>query len=193
MRLADVAASLPPWQPMARLDHLVVNEVGDEVLVYDQTTHAIHHLNAASTTVWRGCDGHTPVAGIAMSAGLTEETVRMALAKLADAGLLTTALPAALGGAAQSRRTFMKKAAIAGTIPAIVSVTAPLAAQAQSLFFGTCTRIFDTISDCSGAPSCCTQVCESSGGTVIEATVSSCETFEDDRTVATVNCVCARG
>jgi len=185
---------------MARLDHLVVNEVGDEVLVYDQTTHAIHHLNAASTTVWRGCDGHTPVAGIAMSAGLTEETVRMALAKLADAGLLTTALPAALGGAAQSRRTFMKKVAIAGTIPAIVSVTAPLAAQAGSagsiVLGGTCSVILTgevAAADCSeavsGAASCCTSLCTSAGGTVESVELSSCRIFENI-TESQVNCFC---
>jgi hypothetical protein len=33
---------------MARRDHLVMSQVGDEVLVYDERTHVIHRLNHTS-------------------------------------------------------------------------------------------------------------------------------------------------
>src|SRR5687768_12224231 len=104
-------AAFPERAPQARTSHLVTTDAGAEVLVYDRLTHHIHHLNATSAMVWRLCDGRRSVTEIALSAGMTEPVVRVALAKLADADLLDGALSSELRGPARSRRAFMKQAA----------------------------------------------------------------------------------
>lgn len=51
--------------PQARTDDLVINELSDEVLVYDLQRDKAHCLNAAAASVWKQCDGRTTVAEIA--------------------------------------------------------------------------------------------------------------------------------
>jgi hypothetical protein len=119
--------------PAARFEHLVMTEAGGEVLVYDETSHHIHRLNQASATVWRLCDGRRTVAALASESGMTVEMVQVALGKLADARLLDGDLPAGARAAAQSRRSFLRKAAVAGVaVPVIASVSAPDAAASHS-------------------------------------------------------------
>jgi hypothetical protein len=122
--------------PGARQVGLVTSEVGGEVLVYDQDSNHIHQLNETSAAVWRLCDGRRSVTNIAMAADL----VRLALAKLADANLLAGELATDVRVTGKSRRAFMKKAAVAGTIaiPVVASVSAPTAAGTSSTGNGTC-------------------------------------------------------
>jgi hypothetical protein len=123
--------------PAARYDKLVVTETADEVLLYDTEKHHIHHLNAITAAVWRLCDGRHTVgdlareAGQALGAAVDEATVRLALTKLDDAGLLQASLADELRMSRMSRRTFMQRAGVAGAIavPAIVSTTAAVSAQ----------------------------------------------------------------
>jgi hypothetical protein len=118
--------------PAARMVDLVTTESKDEVLVYDQAVHHIHHLNATAAKVWRLCNGERTVSEIAAEAGINVDAVKLALRTLEDAQLLDGPLPAAMRGT-QSRRAFMKKAAVAGiTVPAIVSISAPLASAQGS-------------------------------------------------------------
>lgn len=123
--------------PAARVDNLVMTESGTEVLVYDQRVHHIHHLNELAATVWRLCDGNRGVRDIAVAAtdgigsAVSEDAVKLALRKLADADLIEGALAPELRGT--SRRSFMKKAAIAGAVmPMIASMTATDAAAKTS-------------------------------------------------------------
>ncbi len=119
-------------RPAARYDKLVVTETADEVLLYDTEKHHIHHLNATTAAVWRLCDGKHTVVDLAREAGrelgaeVDETTVRLALTKLDDAGLLKESLVDELRMSRMSRRTFMQRAGVAGAIamPGIVSVTA---------------------------------------------------------------------
>jgi hypothetical protein len=117
---------------------LVTSEVGDEVLVYDQDSNHIHRLNETSAAVWRLCDGRRSVTDIALAAGMTDDTVRIALAKLADSNLLDGPLPIELRLTGQSRRKLLKRAVLAGAGATIVSVTAPIAAAAQSTSCNNC-------------------------------------------------------
>jgi hypothetical protein len=48
--------------PFARTHQLIVQEVPDEVLVYDLDRHKAHCLNRTSAIVWKHCDGKTTVA-----------------------------------------------------------------------------------------------------------------------------------
>lgn len=123
--------------PAARCDRLIVTEAGDETLVYDTEMHHIHRLNATTAAVWRLCDGRRAVGdlaretGQALGASVGEASVRLALTKLDDAGLLQAPLSERLRVSRMSRRTLMQRVGVAGAvaIPAIVSVTMPAAAH----------------------------------------------------------------
>jgi hypothetical protein len=126
-------SALPP----ARTNGLVVKTVADEVLVYDLQTHRAHSLNRVAAAVWRRCDGTRDVAAIAAelrregTVPITEEVVRYALGKLGQAGLL--AGPVAVAGL--TRREVMRRlgTAAAVALPAVTTIVAPTAAQAQSV------------------------------------------------------------
>jgi hypothetical protein len=137
--------------PATRFTELVTSEVGGELLVYDPASHHIHRLNRASAAVWRLCNGQRTLTDVVSETGMADDTVRVALAELADARLLRDELAPGLRGSAQSRRALLKKAAIAGTVPAIVSITAPIAAAAA-----TC---LPSNGVCTGSAQCCSGVC----------------------------------
>ena len=50
--------------PKARQHGLVIQEMPDEVLVYDLDTNKAHCLNRSAALVWRSCDGNNTVADI---------------------------------------------------------------------------------------------------------------------------------
>ena len=128
------------WQPMARRDHLVMNQVGEEVLVYDETTHAIHHLNPTSHAVWAACDGTRTSAMIAQAAGavlgaeVSDVVVRLALSQLVTANLLVGKIPTEIEQPRHSRRTVLRRMAVAGgvALPVLASISAPAAADSHS-------------------------------------------------------------
>ncbi len=121
--------------PNARDEGLVVEEVGDELLVYDMDRDHAHCLGPAAARVWRSCDGKTPATAIARRLGLEEPEVAHALDELARCQLL--AAPAAQGDGfvvTHTRRDFglriAKVGAAVASAPLIVSIAAPSAAHA---------------------------------------------------------------
>lgn len=137
--------------PRARLQGLVVRELGDEVVVYDPTTHRAHCLNAAAASVWRGCDGRTEPREIARRLALppgapeTERLVLVALNRLGAAGLLEDAE----SGFAASRRRLLGRlgAAAAASLPVVTSLLVPEPAAAA-----TCVPVGQP---CSASSQCC--------------------------------------
>lgn len=127
----------PP--PRAREEGLIVEPLGDELLVYDERTHKSHCLNRAAALVWKGCDGRSTAGEIArrvgaeLNAEVEESLVWMALEDLGKRGLLTAkaARPAAFGRI--SRRDLIRRAGAAAVlIPVIATITAPTAYAAVS-------------------------------------------------------------
>src|SRR5215813_1471644 len=51
--------------PAAREEGLIVQEMADEVLVYDQKRHRAHCLNETAALVWRALDGKSTAAEVA--------------------------------------------------------------------------------------------------------------------------------
>jgi hypothetical protein len=45
--------------PLVRTVDLVIQELGQEILVYDLTCNKAHCLNRAAALVWRRCDGRS--------------------------------------------------------------------------------------------------------------------------------------
>lgn len=128
------------YLPSARTSRLVVRELAEEVLVYDEDSHRAHCLNRTAALVWKHCDGRTAVAGIAdrvgerLSASVSDEVVWMALDQLDERGLL--APREARRGAARpvSRRRMIRGLTLAAAVslPLVTSIVSPTPAQAQS-------------------------------------------------------------
>lgn len=124
--------------PLARKDNLVVQELPDEVLVYDLDRHKAHCLNKTSALVWKHCDGKTTTAQMTqllereLAASIDTEVVWLALGQLRRFHLLEEG-SAEIGMMQVTRRDLVTKylpAALA--LPVILSIAAPVAAQAAS-------------------------------------------------------------
>lgn len=131
----------PSPRPTARRDGLVVEELDDETLVYDLASQRAHCLNPAATLVWKASDGATDVTEMTRrlaQIGLPEReaVVWMALARLQRAGLLAERVgfpdDRALFTRKEVLRSLARTAGLALALPAVASITAPLAAQAAS-------------------------------------------------------------
>jgi hypothetical protein len=122
--------------PVARKSGLVVQEMPDEVLVYDLDSNKAHCLNQSAAMIWRSCDGTNSVSEIAKLVGaqangkVTEDFVWLAIDQLSENNLLERQLASNFQG--QSRREVIKKIGLASmiAIPVIASLVAPQSALA---------------------------------------------------------------
>lgn len=123
-------------RPIARKNGLVVQEVPDEVLVYDLDSNKAHCLNRSAAIVWKSCDGNNTVSEIARlveaQAGgkVTEDFVWLAIDQLSENNLLEKQISVDFAG--RSRREALKKIGLASMIavPVIASLVAPQSAMA---------------------------------------------------------------
>jgi hypothetical protein len=146
--------------PKARSEQLVIKELGDETLVYDEHSHEAHCLNRTAALVWRHCDGRTSAAKMAgllskeAGAPVSEQVVWLALGQLERSRLLEEP-PARPARAEQvSRRELMRRLGVAAAfaLPLVTSIVAPTPAEAQSKCAGPCESC--EILPCCGDLSC---------------------------------------
>jgi len=119
--------------PIARKTGLVVQEMPDELLVYDLNSNKAHCLNQTAATVWKECDGNKSVSDIADGFGKgNEDLVWLAIDQLSENDLLESGLVSKFHG--QSRRDVIKKIGLASiiAIPMVASLVAPQNALAAS-------------------------------------------------------------
>lgn len=129
-------------QPLARREGLIVQELPDEVLVYDASNDKAHCLNQSAALVWKHCDGKTQIADIAkiigkeLNAPVKEEFVWLALDQLEKEALLEKETDFSLKTLGVSRREVIKKIGLATVIalPIVTSLLNPMSAKA-----GVCT------------------------------------------------------
>ena len=119
-------------KPKARSDELVVEEVGDELFVYDQANECAHSLSVAAATVWRACDGEMSAKDLGTKLDMDADTVARALAELDDCNLLDNGQP--LSGMTRREATLKtaKVGATAASVPLIFSILAPVPAMAAT-------------------------------------------------------------
>jgi coenzyme PQQ synthesis protein D (PqqD) len=130
----------PAHLPRMREHGLIIDDLPDEVLVYDLDRHQAHCLNRSAALVWRGCDGKSSPAEIARSltaeldTQFSEDLVLLALNQLEKLHLLEqpAALPAQF--AVLSRRQMVRRLgfATAVAVPLVTSIVAPTAVQAAT-------------------------------------------------------------
>ncbi|MEK6299796.1 MAG: PqqD family protein [Acidobacteriota bacterium] len=152
------------FTPKARQEGLVVQQLEDEVLVYDNERFKAHCLNRTAALVWQHCNGKKTIQDIALAlekeAGspVGEEVVWLALGQLGKSRLLTERVMPAAGKAGISRREVIRRVGIATAValPVVTSIVAPKAAQAANCLpsGSTCTTAVQCCSNlCPGAPS----------------------------------------
>src|SRR5687767_10027501 len=80
----------PSWlnKPRARAEDLVIEELGDELLVYDERQHRAHCLSPTAVRVWRACDGELTQDALQVELGLEADAVARALHELEACELL---------------------------------------------------------------------------------------------------------
>src|SRR5689334_11354601 len=106
--------------PVARKQGLVVQEMPEEVLIYDLDTNKAHCLNQTAAFVWKSCDGKNTVETIAGLLGkefaqkVNEDLVWLAIDQLSKESLLETEVKTTLSGI--SRRDVIKRIGFAATI-----------------------------------------------------------------------------
>jgi len=146
-------------KPIARKQGLVIQELPDEVLVYDLDRDRAHCLNPTAAFVWQRCDGKHTTAQIARTLGrqfdcaVDENIIWLALDQLGKNHLLDRqpAPPPALLG--MNRRAMVRALGLAAmvAVPVVTSIVAPSPAQAAS-----CGA---TGTGCTTGAQCCSTVC----------------------------------
>lgn len=125
--------------PKARKERLVIKELANETLVYDEINHKAHCLNETAALVWKFCDGRTTIPRMTrrlekeMSVSMPEQTVWLAIKQLEESRLLDVAVTHPSWIPQTSRRELVRRLGIAAVaLPLITSIQAPVAAQAGS-------------------------------------------------------------
>lgn len=148
--------------PEARAEALLSEQVGDELVVYDLTSKAVHCLSPLASAVFAHCDGRTDPSRIAdvaeerLGRPVSVDEVSAAVEQLEERSLLATPPLVFQDGNGVSRRDLMKKSALAGAAvvaaPLITSIAAPTAMAAGS-------QIATGCSGCGGNPQCISNHC----------------------------------
>ncbi len=146
-------------KPVARKQGLVIQELPDEVLVYDLDRDRAHCLNATAAFVWQRCDGKNTTAQIARTLGqqfdctVDEKIVWLALDQLGKNHLLDRqpAPPPAFVG--MNRRAMVRAFSLAVffAVPVVTSIVAPTPAATCSLL--------PNGSECGNSSQCCSGCC----------------------------------
>jgi hypothetical protein len=126
-------------RPRSIRQDIAVQQVGTEILLYDERRHMAFCLNESSAAIWKLADGERTVeaicdaASLQLKAPLSEEFVLFALEQLREDGLLEPELlPEA--ESAISRRALLKTLGVSGALllPMVAAIVAPPAAAAYN-------------------------------------------------------------
>lgn len=143
--------------PLARKDGLLVEELAQELLVYDTKRHKAHCLNPTAAFIWKHCDGRTSVQEMArllaktLEASVDEEVVWCALNQLERDHLLTESLAWPADVERISRRALVRRIGMAAILlPLVTTISAPTAEASAS-----CGVTCGTGGSCPAGCTCC--------------------------------------
>lgn len=149
------------FYPRSRQTNLVVQELKDEVLIYDLDTQKAVCLNQTAALVWELCDGKKSIGEISQSLSeklnlpANEELVRLAIDRLKKEKLMANDEKDPVDTlAGLSRRAVIKKVGLATMIalPVITGLIAPISASAQSCVAN------DAVAGMASLPANCTTI-----------------------------------
>lgn len=128
-------------RPLARKEGIHIEQLQDEVILYDKANHHAYRLNRTVFAVWENADGSRTVEELTEflsekpGVQFGRDIVLLAIDDLVKANLMST-VPEAPSQVMPSRRDLAKKLALAGAsasaLPFIASILAPLPAMARS-------------------------------------------------------------
>lgn len=118
--------------PKARTENIIVQDLRDELLIYNRTTDQAYSLNETSKIVFNACDGKTSFDELKRRHKYTDELIYLALDELKKQNLIETDYVSPFAGV--SRREVIRQVGLASMIalPVIANVVAPTAASAAS-------------------------------------------------------------
>lgn len=111
--------------------HLIVEALGEELVIYDRHTNKAHLLDPRAVAIWnaaeKGCS-MDDLAGVVEGDTIEDRTrvAQLAVAELERAGLLQSEVPAL------ERRQLLKSLGTMAALPMVVSILAPTSAAAAS-------------------------------------------------------------
>ncbi len=149
--------------PTARKEGLVIQEMPDEVLVYDLETNKAHCLNQTAASVWKSCDGVSSITEIKtklekeFKVVIPEDLVLLALEQLSKDKLLEKEIETKISGL--SRREVIKK--IGFVSMAALPVVAMLSFPQSALAVACPTSQQGQLGGCSPGQLCCNGTCVS--------------------------------
>jgi hypothetical protein len=147
-------------RPRARTNRLVTRDLDDELLVYDLDRHKAYCLNRIAMQVFRHCDGETTIPdmarriGEAVSMPVSEDVIRLSLARLEKAHLLDSAAAQVFHTSRREILSTLGRAAVV-VMPLVTAIAVPTSAQAQAT--GVCPTLGQpcrSTADC-GNPNMC--------------------------------------
>jgi hypothetical protein len=151
-------------KPQTRRSGLLIRELPDELLVYDQEQHRAHCLNRTAALVFQQADGTRTLDELARvldpaaAAGPDAvSAVTLAVAQLAAAGLLEGSLLPDGPATSLSRRDVARRFGIAAAIllPAVATLVAPTPAEAAATCVQSCAgQLNGTQCTCTGETTC---------------------------------------
>jgi hypothetical protein len=150
--------------PTSRQARLVIQELPDEVLIYDLDRDRAHCLNQAAAFVWKQCDGRTTVAEALVrfeeefGAGVDETMILLAVDQLEKFDLLQERVKRPARVNRVSRRALIRSVGLAAAVavPLITSIGIPTV-QA----FTSCAP---NGASCFGNGNCCSHNCKVTAG-----------------------------
>ena len=122
-------------------EELVVQELENELLIYNLKTNRAICLNRTAALVWQSCDGKSDISEITqkleeeLGASVNEELVLFAVSELNNKGLIENGEKIADSFRGLSRREIVRRVGFASlvTLPIVSSIVAPKASFAQTL------------------------------------------------------------
>jgi hypothetical protein len=145
--------------PCARKERLVIQDLPDELLIYDLESHRAYCLNRTAALIWQSCDGRRTVDEMAqvlekkIAYPVDESLIWFALERLGRYQLLEERVELPVLKEGMTRRELARKLgfATAALVPLITSIVAPTAAQTA-----TCGALG---SSCLTNARCCSKLC----------------------------------
>ncbi|MEO8071682.1 MAG: PqqD family protein [Acidobacteriota bacterium] len=153
--------------PTARKEGLVIQEMPDEILVYDLETNQAHCLNQTAASVWKNCDGVNSVTDIKLklekefNSVIPEDFVWLAIDQLSKDKLLEKEIETKISGL--SRREVIKRIGFASmaALPVVAMLSFPQNALAVGCPVSICSEAPGS-GGC-GADHCCRGTCSAAG------------------------------
>jgi hypothetical protein len=186
-------------KPQARKENIVIQELENEVLIYDLKINKAFSLNETCAMVWAECDGEKSIAEIASilsqrTKGLVnEEVVWLALETLQKENLLANKDDISAKFNGLSRREVIRKVGFASmvAIPVITFLVAPTVADAASSPCRGAGFLFPSSGpgDCSLGAASCIPRCQATSGICCNGfTATACSS---GGTIQSCSCRCS--